>query len=143
MPQERPGESIFNMALAYLKRIDILLSLCQQSAFSEDIDSWVKHLRGVYREASIRLTPDESKDILGDPENKIDIKKLTDFNIEKDEANFRNIYYLINNPSLKIKSRKVIMFLLDALEVKLRTIMQKRKMLLPNKDDPRMAITQR
>lgn len=143
MPQERQEDSVFNMALAYLKRIDILLTLCQQSAFIEDIDSWVKHLRGVYREASIRLTPDESTNILGDPNNKINIETLTDFNIQKEEANFRNIYYLMNSPSLKLKNRKIIMFLLDALEVKLRLIMQSRKMLLPNKDDPRMAITQR
>ena len=60
------AESVFNMALAYLKRIDKLLYLCQQSAMSGDVDNWTKNLRGVYREASIRLTGDEEKEVEGD-----------------------------------------------------------------------------
>lgn len=143
MPDKYQEESIFNMALAYLKRIDALLTLCQNAAFQIDVDGWTKHLRGVYRETSIRLTPDEKKDIEGDPLKKINIVTLTDNLIEPEEANFRNIYFMINNPTMKIKHKKIIMFLLDALEIKLRGMLQKKNMLLPSKDDPRMAITQR
>ncbi len=131
------------MALAYLKRIDKLLYLCQQSASTGNVETWATNLRGVYREAAIRMTEGEVSDIEGDTKVKIDLVKLTDNTIEKGEANFRNIYFLINNHSLKIKHKRTIMFLLDALEIKLRRIMQKRNMLLPSKDDPRMAITQR
>ena len=143
MAQPYQEESVFNMALAYLKRIDILLTLCQQSAFAGDVDSWTKNLRGVYREASIKLSDDEVKEIEGDPKIKIDVKKLLDDTIEKEEATFRNIYFLINNNGLKNKHKRTIMFLLDALDIKLRVMLQKKKMLLPSKDDPRMAIAQR
>ncbi len=143
MATQYQEESVFNMALAYLKRIDKLLTLCQHSAFTGDINGWSNHLRGVYRESSIKLTPEEKEDIEGNPKVKINIKKLTDDIIEKEEANFRNIYFLINNPAFKIEYRRVIMFLLDALEIKLRGMLQKKNMLLPSKDDPRRAITQR
>ncbi len=132
-------ESIFNMALAYLKRIDKLLTLCQQAAFTGNIDSWLNYLRGVYREASVRLTEDEKTDVLG-KDYKIDIKKLLDNNIEDSEANFKSINFLMNNSNYKSKNRNTIMFLLDALDVKLRNIMQKRNMLLPSKQDPTKAV---
>ena len=143
MGHEHQEESVFNMALAYLKRIDKLLTLCQSSAFMGDIDGWCNHLRGVYRETSIRLTDDEKKQIEGDTREKINMSTLIDSNIEKKEANFRNIYFLINNKLYRNKYKRTIMFLLDALEISLRGMLQKKKMLLPSKDDPRMAITQR
>lgn len=136
-------ESIFNMALAYLKRIDRLLTLCQHSAFSGDIDGWVNHLRGVYRECAVKLSPDEEKELEGDPKVKVTMETLTDNVIEKKEATFRNIFILINNPLTKKKYRTTIMFLLDALEIKLRRMLQKKGMLLPSKDDPSKAITRR
>ena len=136
-------QSVFNMALAYLERINKLLYLCSKAAMDNNIDGWSSTLRAVYREASIRMTPDEEKNILGDPLKIIDIKKLTDHIIEPDEANFRNINFLLNDSVGRIKNRKVIMFLLDALEIKLRRLMQKKNMLLPSKDDPRRSIMER
>lgn len=143
MADPRQEESVFNMALAYLKRIDKLLYLCQEAAISQDVDNWLGYLRGVYREVSIKLTNDEKKDILGDPEEEINIKALTDQLIKEEEANFRNLYFLTNNLELKFKCKKTILFLLDALEVKIRNKLQKKGMLLPSKDDPRLAITRR
>lgn len=143
MQDKYQEESVFNMALAYLKRIDKLLYLCQRFAMTGDICSWTNNLRGVYREVSIRLTETEKEEIEGDNKKEIDIVKLTVNVIEKKEANFRNIYFLINDNKLKSKHRRTIMFLLDALEIKLRGMLQKKNMLLPSKDDPRMAITQR
>lgn len=136
-------ESVFNMALAYLKRIDKLLYLCQKSAIEQDADLWVAHLRGVYRETSVKLKPEEEKDLLGDPLAEINLKELTDNLIKPEEANFKNIYFLLNNPKTKVTQRKVALFLLDALEIKIRKILQKKGMLLPSKEDQRFAITQR
>ncbi len=140
MSPDHEQESVFNMALAYLKRIDKLLYFCQQAAMNGNIDNWINNLRGVYREASIRLTDDEAKSIEGDPEEEIDLKKLTDNKIEKHEANFRNIYYLTNDRTLRHKHKRTIMFLLDTLEIKLRGMMQKKNMLLPSKKDPTKAV---
>ena len=143
MPQQYQEESVFNMALAYLKRIDKLLYLCQQAATQENMGEWIKYLRGVYREASVKLNDYEKKEIVGDYTEKINLKTLTDSIITPEEANFKNIYYLINDPRLKIKNKSTILFLIDALEIKIRGKLQKKGMLLPSKDDPRMAITQR
>lgn len=136
-------ESVFNMAIAYLKRIDRLLYMCQKSAIEQNIENWTAHLRGVYREASIRMKETEELDILGDYNIKINESTLLDKFIKPEEANFKNIYYLLNNYKLKIKHKNTIMFLLDCLEVKIRRFLQKQNMLLPSKDDPRKAITQR
>lgn len=136
-------ESVFNMALAYLKRIDKLFYFCQQASIKQDIDGWISYLRGVYREASIKMNDEEEEEILGNPKKPINFKLLTDNMIKKEECNFRNIYFLSNNPKNKIKYKKTILFLLDGLEVKIRRLLQKKRMLLPSKDDPRRSITQR
>lgn len=145
-------ESVFNMALAYLKRIDKLLSLCAMSSMNGDIIKWHNCLRSVYRELAIRLNDSEKEELDGRNEDLID--KNRDFildhkeerfilNMERRHANFRNINLLINNQFYQIKYKKQIMFMLDELEIKLRTKMQNKGMLLPSKDDPRRAITQR
>ncbi len=139
MPPEHQAESVFNMALAYLKRIDKLLYLCQQSAMMGNVDNWTNNLRGVYREASVRLTEDEKDDILG-KKYQVDVDKLIDSEITNDETNFKSIYFLLNNPTLKIKHKRVIMFLLDGLEIKIRKRLQEKGMLLPSKNDPTKAV---
>jgi len=136
-------ESVFNMALEYLKDISRSLKMCKIYSARENIDEWLKWLRSLYRELSVKLSSNEEKDILGDSNKIRELKKLTDNVIEKDEANFANIYYLVNNPELKITHKRTILFLLDALEVKIRKKLQEKGMLLPSKDDPRKAITRR
>ena len=83
------------------------------------------------------------KSVAGDPTVKIDVLTLTDEIIEDKEANLRMISYLINNPRLKITHKRVILYLLDALEIKIRKLAQKKGMLLPSKDDAMFAITRR
>ncbi len=139
MPEKYQEESVFNMALAYLKRIDTLLYLCQQAAMAGHIDNWTNNLRGVYREVSVRLTDIEKEEILGS-NTTINLQTLTDDIIKEEEANFKSVYFLLNNKMYKAKHKKIIMFLLDALEVKLRKKLQKKGMLLPSKKDPTKAI---
>jgi len=136
-------ESVFNMALAYLKRIDTLLYFCQEAALKQDKEKWLGYLRAIYRETSVKLKDDEKKEILGDPNEKIDLETLTDKFIEEEEANFKNIYFLMNNPELRTRYEQIILFLLDALDVKLRGKLQKKGMLLPSREDPRFAILKR
>ena len=139
MPQETNQESVFNMALAYLKRIDSILYFCQQSAMMGNVDNWTNNLRGIYREVSVKLSAEEKKEILGD-ETPINIVTLTDHVIEEKEATFKNVYFLLNNQGYKKQHKKKLMFLLDALEVKLRTKLQEKGMLLPSKQDPTKAV---
>jgi len=47
---------------------------------------------------------------------------------------------MLNNPTFKIHFRHVLLYILDGLEVKLRTILQLKGMLLPSKRDPTKAI---
>lgn len=139
MTQNSGEESVFNMALAYLKRIDKLLYFCQQSAISGNIDNWTNNLRGVYREVAVKLDAKEREEIVG-TKKEIDIKTLTDDIIEEEEAHFKSIYFLINDPKLKRQHKRIIMFLLDALEIKIRTKLQEKGMLLPSKQDPTKAV---
>lgn len=136
-------ESVFNMALEYLKDISTSLKMCKLYSSKEDIDNWLKWLRIVYRELSVKLKNEEIKDFIGNYNDKINIQKLTDNFIEPEEATFKNIYFLYNNPSLKFQYKKIIFFLMDALEIKIRRKLQERGMLLPSKDDPRFAVLKR
>lgn len=136
-------ESVFNMALAYLARIDKLLYKCQESALVFDIDKWVGYLRGVFRELSAKLNEKEIAEIAGKYDDEFNIEELTDENITDKEATFRNIYRLINNREYRKRYRSKILFLLDALEIKIRKSLQAKGMLLPSKSDPRYAVLNR
>ena len=136
MAENQGEESKFNMALAYLKRIDIILTHCQNSAIKQDIDSWVNLLRSLYREAIIKLNDDERNEILGINGKVIDING----EITKEQATFKNVNILISNPVNKLMHKGTILFLLDALETKLRDKLYEKGMLLPSKRDPTRAV---
>lgn len=143
MAMHESDESVFNMAMAYLKRIDILLYKCQDAARAQDIDRWRSELRAVWRELSVKIKPEEEKDILGDPDKDIPIKELLDKYIKPEEATFRSIDILANNQEIKSLYKSKILHLLDALDIKMRRKLQERGMLLPNRADPRFAILER
>ena len=132
------------MALAYLKRIDRLLSLCDLHSMQGDIDGWNRDLTSLYRELSIKLKDDEEKELIGEEKTNIDLKDANSLdNISAKHATMNNINVLCNSPVHCTTHKKHILFLLHNLEIKMRRKMQKRGMLLPSKDDPWAAITQR
>jgi len=115
-------QSAFNMGIAYLERINKILYMCQSAAAQNNLDLWLTHLRGLYRELAVKLQEKEEDDVLAD---------------------FKNINLLINDPVKKNSEKNFILYSLDKLEVKLRRYAQKKGMLLPSKDDPRFAVLQR
>ncbi len=116
------NESVFNMAFAYLKRIDKILYFCWLHGRAGAAIPWLHDLRALYRELSIKLNEDEEKGIL---------------------VAFEDIYKITNDRMEAITQRQKILHMLDQLEVKMRKILQLRKMLLPTKDDPRWAVLKR
>lgn len=129
--------SVFNMAIAYLTRIDKLLT--QSSYYSTQLDmfNWQRSLRCLYRELIIKIDDNDREDIDGDD------SKM--FNPEKDKvnysnSNFKNLNILMNNKRYLIAKRREIFYILDNLEQKMRIKMQQKDMLLPGKDDPRYAV---
>jgi hypothetical protein len=133
-------ESVFNMALAYLQRIDKLLYMCQEGAMTQNIPMWINALRGVYRELSVKLNDKEKEEILGNECKLINISKEKNYN---DFCNFRNINSLFNDPYNSRNNKHIILYLLDQLEIKIRFRLQEKGMLLPSKDDPRFAVLKR
>lgn len=136
-------ESIFNMAVEYLKEFNNSLKMCKFYSSRNDIDGWMTWLRTAYRELTIKLNDIEMESLAGDPTKKINIETLTDKFIEKEEATLININYLMNNSRFRIIHKKTILYLLDAFEIKIRKLAQKKGMLLPSKDDAMFAITRR
>ena len=136
-------ESIFNMAVEYLKEFNNSLKMCKFYSSKKDIDGWLTWLRTAYRELSIKLTDTEMETITGNPTEKINIITLTDNIIEVKEATLKNINFLMNNARSRIVHKKIILYLLDALEIKIRKLAQKKGMLLPSKDDAAFSITRR
>lgn len=140
MAEHESDQSVFNMAMAYLKRLDNILYMCQASALKNDIDSWRQHLRAAYRELSVKLDEKEMLDIDGDYDKPFNLKELLDNAIKPEEATFANINRLSNNPQLRQQSKLIILRLLDALDIKIRKQLQAKGMLLPGRRDPRFAI---
>jgi len=142
MSQFKSEESVFNFALEYLKQIADALKMCCVYSTNQDVTNWCKWIRVLYRQLSIKLKPEEEADILGDNSKPVDITRLLDNVIDDDEANFKNIYFLMK-PEYLIQYKQTILFLLDRLEVKIRKMLQQKGMLLPSKADPRFAILER
>lgn len=144
MVYNQSEESIFNMALAYLKRIDKLLYLCDLYSMKGDIERWNNTLLTLYREISIKLkTEEEMNKIFGDEKTDFNLSDIKNIKVNYENSTLGNINRLCNNPIYLLKYRKYILFLLHNVEIKMRRKMQEKNMLLPSKDDPRRAITQR
>lgn len=131
------------MAMAYLKRIDLILYKCQDAARSQNIDMWRSELRALWRELSVKIKPEEEVLILGDSKKIIDYEILLQNFSKPEEATFRNIDALANRGEFKYKYKQIILYLLDALEVKMRRKLQEKNMLLPSRADPRFAVLER
>ncbi len=131
-------ESIFNMALAYLSRIDKLLNLCAMHSIQGNLEGWSKTITSLYREVSIKLSDKEKLELNGD---KVTLKTINLHNLEEGDCTFKNMNALCNNIVYLETFRKQILFMLHHLEMKLRKYMQVKGMLLPSKDDPARAIT--
>ena len=115
-------ESAFNFALEYLKSISESLKMCKLHSSHGDIDGWVQWLRITYRELSCKL------------------KEIED---EEFDVIFKEVNKLINDKESKIKSKLLILYKLDQIEIKIRKKLQQKGMLLPSKDDPKFAVLQR
>lgn len=139
MAEFKSEESVFNIAMAYLQRIDRILTSCWIASANQDIIMWHKNLCALYREVSIKLKSEEDSEILGSEKDGV----LDEQNVTYKQATFRNVNMLLNHPSKNKTHRKLILFFLDGLEIKLRRKLQEKGMLLPSKNDPRFAVLER
>jgi hypothetical protein len=140
MADFKTDESYFNMAIAYLIRIDKILTACWYCSYRKDIDGWQKNLRALYREICVKMNPAEEKDLLGNMND----PPIENFKyITTAQVNFTNLNRLINDPEKSVTNRREILYLLDQLEVKLRKHCQTKGMLLPGKSDPNFAVLER
>lgn len=116
----KTGESVFNMGLAYLKRIDTLLNYSAQYSISGDLQNWFQILLALSRE----LAPfcDNRKKDIDDKVNKLSVKGLAKANVVEQI----NLNTQLHN-----------------LEIDLRILMKKKGLLLPSKNDPRFAVLER
>lgn len=130
MSPHESDQSVFNMAFAYLKRIDALLNLAQQHALRYDAENWFNTLRAIEREVSIKCIEKE-KD-----------KKESQSDLDKFEELFKEINTLMANGQAK-SNKQSIMIKLHNLDMSLRRFMQAKNMLLPSMADPRFAILER
>lgn len=116
---ETENKSAFNMAIAYLNRLDELLKLCNDSSINNKIEIWFPAVKALYRE----LCP------FIDPNQKQRIEKLLE-GCHKTQTNLRT-----KQPIKTYDSKG-----LEKAEIILREIMSKRGLLVPRADDPSQAV---
>lgn len=136
------SESAFNFALEYLKQISESLKMCSLYSSQDDIFNWTKWLRNCYRQLSVKLEKDEEKNIIGDYSQKLNIEEVIN-NVEREKHSTFRVIYALSSPEYLKRGKNISLFLLDALEVKIRQKLQEKGMLLPSKADPRFAILER
>tara|TARA_R100001132_G_scaffold12993_1_gene11958 strand:+ start:115 stop:492 length:378 start_codon:yes stop_codon:yes gene_type:complete len=118
-PQEEQDKSAYNMAIAYLQRIDELLKLCNESSINNRVDVWFHAVKALYRE----LCP------FMNYKKKEEIEKLLD-RCYKSQTDLRT-----KQPIKSFDSN-----LLGKAEILLRELMSRKGLLVPKADDPSQAV---
>lgn len=122
MEAHKSDQSFFNMGVAYLKRVDAILTMCSIYGSLDDPHKWIRQIRALYRELSIfRLAPEEQKEI---------------------DDSFQELYKEYNSGVTRNNKGKILL-MMDHLEIRLRRIAQEKGLLLPKKDDPRFSVLKR
>ena len=116
---ETENKSAFNMAIAYLNRLDELLKLCNESSINNKIETWHPAVKALYRE----LCP------FMDNKQKEKIAHL-----------LSSCYGTQTNIRTKETMRSYDSNGLERAEILLREIMSKRGLLVPRADDPSQAV---
>ena len=109
--------SVFNIAAAYLKRINYLLGMASLYAKHKDYNNWYDTLLLIEVEASIKMSEEEIEAF----------EKMISPAVENLQRQDR-------------KSRGELFNLLRKCDMHLRKILDKKGMLLPDKQDPGLAI---
>lgn len=121
-PDEAPeseGKSAFNMAFAYIHRLDDLLTLCNKSSIDNNLKIWFPTVKALYRELCPFMNEKQKKEIhelLG--------------RCHKSQADIRTKETINSYDSEGIQ----------IVEILLREVMSKRGLLVPRADDPSQAV---
>jgi hypothetical protein len=121
--------SVFNMALAYLQRIDNILTLCQTSSITKEYNTWFFALYSLLKEISPKITPEERTAFTNRLDNLYPIVKEYNTALAKRST-----------PSQKAGT---IFPQLSNIEMDMRIMMNKLNLLMPRASDPRFALTGR
>jgi len=116
---EQEDKAAFNMALAYLQRLDIILKTCNEAAIKEDFKHWHNSVLALYRELSPQL------------------------NVELEEQ-FLSLMKSAHKVDVSLKNKERVHqynpIVLTRAETFLRRAMHSKGLLMPSADDPGMAV---
>ena len=113
----------FNMAIATLQRMDVILQRISLSAYEGNLFMWSTYLRELRR----NIIPF--------------IKKNEDERIS-DLLNKLNFKWIDSNGKVILRHRQEVYFILDELTITMQRSMKEAGLLMPKSDDPRFAIRQ-
>jgi len=57
------NQAEFNMAVSYLNRLNVLISICDDASMSLDMNQWMHSLMALFRELSTEMTDKEIENI--------------------------------------------------------------------------------
>ena len=130
-------ESNFNMALARLKRVDILLSTATAASMTGDFVNWNNCLNSVAREISFAFNEDEK---LYNEAYKIVIGELIPEFLSK--IKYDKGIYVLKNPYDSYPNYSILGNLLSVYEDFVREALSKRSMLGSNKPDISKSVSE-
>lgn len=139
MKDENSSEdkSKFNMAFAYLERINKILNVCSLASFKRDFCSWGHGLFTLSRELNYLFSKGE---LIKDKEFQRKIYPLTtEFEMKMSYSPETGKFMLPK--SIEFKNYEQLWYLLNEYEMFLRGAMNRRDMLSVSQEDLRKAIT--
>lgn len=131
MPEEE--NSKFNIAVAYLMRLNKMLGLCSAYSMQGDLHNWFNTIRAVYREASIYIDEKDEHKFEGTEETNVKLEEP--LVVAKKNATFGSLNLIFNNTMYIKKYPGQMAFLLHHLEIKIRRYVQSKSILVPKHED--------
>jgi len=122
--EKSPMGASYNMAVAYVERLNELIKDVNYSARLEDLHTWKANLECLYRNLYPKLSDEERI------EGARLIKELMDLDLQ----------FKTSNPHPKGDIENKFYLRLHETDLKLQLFMENHKLIMPDKDDPRFAM---
>lgn len=126
--RDESNDATFNMALAYLERLNKLLNLACESSLTGDLKTWFSSLQSLHREISPKLKDNENKTFLDE------FARLSPIANAFESARQRRL------SGEKVRLGNELLPSLILLDIKIKKHMDTAKFLMPKSDDPRYAL---
>ena len=135
-------QSVFNMAQAYLMRIDRLLYITAECQSKRELRKWFNVFRSVYALVKIKFKPEEIEKLNTKDKEIDEFFKTHPFIDLGEQRTFNFNGNIISKPNQPAE-REELYLMIERWQEQILRLADKYGLLLPNRADPRFAVPER